>query len=314
MKKILKIILILFIIINIYSMIPVISLYFKKTPSSMPKNEEVTKNLSKNKEPYFSFIVTSDTGSGFFMNESATLKIVSSMNREDRFKKTPIDFVVNIGDVTYRGRESHYKNYLKIKEMIKFPVIDAIGNHDDDIDDGEKGLALFTKYIGKKEFSFGDRNSYFIFLDNKEGEFTEEQFTNLKKELEKAKEYKHTFIFMHKPPFNPFQQSWYRPETNPWSHRFLKLCDENKVDIVFSGHEDGGRIVKIGSVTYIVATGGGTLLMQPSSEGGFLHYIVVKVNNDYIDYEVRKIFPPVWEFFVYYMWKDLSYFLRGLLN
>jgi len=115
---------------------------------------------------------------------------------------------------------------------------------------------------------------------------------------------------MHKPPFNPYQQAWYRVETNPWSRRFLKLCDERGVKMVFSGHENVSRVVKFGSVTYMVCGGGGTLLIQPSSQGGFLNYISVKVNGDYIDYEIRKIFPPAWEFFFYYMWKDLIYFVR----
>jgi len=314
MKKFLKIILVIFIILNVYSLIPVISLYIRKAPSSWAMNETEVKKIEKNKDPYFSFIVMSDTASGLFLTESATLKLVSGINREDRFRKVPIDFVINIGDITFRGRESHYKNYLKIKKMIKFPVIDVIGNHDDDYDNGPKGEALFKKYMGKKEFSFTDRNSYFIVLDNKDGEFKEHQFAWLEKELIIANDYKHTFIFMHKPPFNPFQESWYRVETNPWSHRFLKLCDEHKVDIVFSGHESGIKVSKFGSVTYIVSGGGGSLLMQPSSEGGFLNYVVVKVNRDYVDYEVRKVFPPAWEFFCYYMWKDLSYFLRGLLN
>ena len=314
MKKFLKVLLIIFIVINVYSFIPIISFYFSKTPDvdSIETNEEIAKNLKENKEPYFAFIVTSDTGSGFFMNEASTLKLVSGINREDRFKKVPIDFVVNVGDVTFRGRESHYKNYLKIKEMIKFPVISAIGNHDDDIDNGPQGLSLFRKLCGKEEFSFVDRNSFFLVINNQDGDFKEDQFSWLLGELIKAKAYEHVFIFMHKPPFNPYQQAWYRPETNPWSHRFLALCDKYNVDVVFSGHENVSRVAKFGSVTYIVCGGGGTLLIQPSNEGGFLNYVFVKVNRDYIDYEIRKVYPPIWEFFCYYMWKDLLYFMRNV--
>ena len=311
MKKIWKIIFILFILINVYSLIPVISLYFEKAPAEWTTNEEVVKNLEKNEEPYFSFIVISDTGSGFFMNESVTLKIASRINKEDRFKKGPIDFVINIGDVTFRGRESHFQNYAKIKNKIKFPVIDVIGNHDDDYTGRSD---LFNKYCGKKEFSFSDRNSYFIVLDNLNGDFTEEQFLSFEKELEKGKAYEHIFVFLHKPPFNPFSETWYRAETNPWSLRFMHLCDKYGVDIVFSGHEEGHRIVKFGSVTYVVAAGGGSLMVQPSSEGGFLNYIVIKVNRNYVDYEVKKVSPPIWEFFTYYMWKDFVYFLKGILN
>jgi len=313
MKRFFKILFVIFIILNLYSLIPVITLYLKKAPPSAPCNEDIIKRFEGNKDPYFSFIVTSDTGSGLFLNEAATLKIVKSINREDRFKKIPIDFLINVGDVTFRGRDSHYRNYLKIKEMIKFPVLDAIGNHDDDLDNGPQGMALFKKYSGLPEFSFADRNSYFIVLDNKDGDFKEEQFKRLEEALIKAKAYKHTFIFMHKPPFNPYQQAWYRVETNPWSHRFLKLCDKYGVDMVFSGHENVSRVVKFGSVTYVVCGGGGTLLIQPSYEGSFLNYIVVKVNRDYVDYEIRKVRSPLWEFFTYYMWKDIVYRVRDLL-
>jgi hypothetical protein len=305
---------IIFIAVNAYSFIPIIRFYFKKAQVVKMRNEDVAKKLKRNTEPYFEFIVTSDTGSGNFLNEASTLKVISGINREDRFKKIPIDFVVNVGDVTFRGKEPHYRNYLKIKEGIKFPVIDAIGNHDDDLDNGPGGAALFNKYCGDEEFSFTDRNSLFLVLDNKGGDFREEQFAWLEGELKKAGNFEHTFIFMHKPPFNPYQQAWYRPETNPWSYRFLKLCDKYGVRMVFSGHENISRVVKFGSVTYVVSGGGGTLLIQPSAEGGFLNYVVVKVNRGYVDYEIRKVRPPIWEFFGYYLWKDLVYFVRGWLN
>lgn len=314
-NKILKILIIIFIAANLYSLIPIISFYLKRPPAVITTNQEIAENLKVNKDPYFSFIVLSDTGSGLFLNEASTLKLASRINREDRFKKIPIDFVVNVGDVTWRGKESHYKSYLKMKEMIKFPVIDAIGNHDDDFDNGPKDASvLFNKYCGKKEFSFTDRNSYFIVLDDRDGDFKEGQFKWLEEELRKAQNYKHVFIFMHKPPFNPYQQAWYRIETNPWSHRFLKLCDRYHVDIVFSGHENISRVVQFSSVKYIVCGGGGTLLVLPAASGGFLNYVAVKVNKDFVDYEIRKVQPPIWEFFVYYMWKELVYFVTGLRN
>jgi hypothetical protein len=74
--------------------------------------------------------------------------------------------------VTFRGREKQYQNYVKLREEIKYPVINVIGNHDDDVDNGPEGTALFEKYCGKKDFSFSDRNSYFIALDNIDGDVT----------------------------------------------------------------------------------------------------------------------------------------------
>jgi len=311
--KILSAAIIAFLALNLYSFMPIVGFYLSEMPAAFDRNQDIIERLKKNKEPYFSFIVISDTSSGLFLSEASTLKIISSMNREDRFHKVPIDFVVNVGDVTFRSRPSHYRNYVKIRERIKFPVITVIGNHDAETYKGIEGDELFKKYCGEKDFSFVDRNSYFIVLDDEEGDLAERQFEWLENEFKKAASYEHKFVFMHKPPFNPYQQSWYRIETCPWSYRFLKLCEQYKVTMVFSGHEYVQRTEDFGGVKYVVCGGGGTLLTAPSWEGSSLNYIVVKVNRDYVSSEVRKIMPPVWQYFTFYMWKDLIYFVRDLL-
>ena len=93
----------------------------------------------------------------------------------------------------------------------------------------------------------------------------------------------------------------------------MKLCEKYKVDIVFSGHEHMFRKMEFGGVRYIVSGGGGMIPHIPAWDGGYLHYIVVKVYGDYVDYEVRKVFPPAWELFTYYIWKDAFYFLKSVL-
>lgn len=291
-----------------FSLIPLPALYLKKHPAPYT-NSDAVKKLKNNTEGHFEFIVMGDCHSGLPFNDSATLKLVYNINREDRFKKLPVDFVAIAGDLTFRGSKWDYSVFNKIRAMIKFPVISAIGNHDDD----KNGAAHFKKYIAEKEFSFANRNSYFIVVDNGSGDLTEEQFSYLESELKKSSSYAHRFVILHKTPLSPYQQSWYRPELNPWAERFMKLCDRHKVDMVFSGHEHMFRSRKLGSVEYMVSGGGGMLIHLPSSGGGFLHYVVIRVYGDYVDYEVRKIFPPLWEFFAYYMWKDLIYFVKDVL-
>ncbi|MCK4463798.1 MAG: hypothetical protein KAU58_05760, partial [Candidatus Omnitrophica bacterium] len=109
--KILSAIIIAFLALNLYSFTPIVRFYLSKIPAGFERNLDIAERLKKNKEPYFSFIVISDTSSGLFLNEASTLKIISVMNREDRFHKVPIDFVINVGDVTFRSRPSHYRNY-----------------------------------------------------------------------------------------------------------------------------------------------------------------------------------------------------------
>jgi hypothetical protein len=83
--------------------------------------------------------------------------------------------------------------------------------------------------------------------------------------------------------------------------------------MVISGHEHIFKKGNFGGVKYITSGGGGMLTQIPASEGGFLHYLVVRVYGDYVDFEVRKIFPPLWEFLTYYMWKEMFYFLKGVI-
>ncbi|MDD5428469.1 MAG: metallophosphoesterase [Candidatus Omnitrophica bacterium] len=309
MKKILRIIAIIILAASIYSLVPVLWLYVSKDPAPYT-NKQAVEKLKDNKGDYFEFIVFGDNHSGLIFDDSATLKIVRSINREDRFRKIPIDLAIIAGDVSFRGSRWDYRTYNKIKSMIKMPVISAMGNHDDDKDDG----TLFKKYAGEKEFAFANRNCYFIVIDNISGNMTEEQFAKLEEELTVSSFYTHRFIIMHKSPLSPYFQSWYRPELNPWSYRFMKLCEKYKVDIVFAGHEHMFMEKKLGGVRYIVTGGGGILQNIPDSDGGFLHYTAVRVYGDYIDYEVRKIFPPVWEYFTFYMWKDALYFFKNALS
>lgn len=311
MNRFIRILSVILLVITLYSLLPAVSLYLKK--DAMPyTNEEAIEKLESNQCEYFSFIVLGDNHAGLVFNDSATLKLISHINREDRFKKIPIDFVAVAGDVTNRGSEWDYRAYNKVRSLIKWPVISAIGNHDDD-DDRGRDLTYFKKYIGGGEFSFANRNSYFIVIDNAIGDLIDKQFADIEEELKKSALYKHRFIIAHKAPLSLYQQSWFRPELSPWSYRFMKMCENYKVDIVFSGHEHMFQTETFGGVRYIISGGGGMLIQIPSSDGGFLHYLVVRVYGDYVDYEVRKVFPPLWEFLTYYMWKEIFYLLKSIV-
>ncbi|MDP3790506.1 MAG: metallophosphoesterase [Candidatus Omnitrophota bacterium] len=308
MKKTLRILGLVLLIGIVYSLIPVTALYLGKDVSG-PTNEQIIEKLKNNKGNVFSFIVFGDNHAGFIFNDSAFLKIIHNINRENRFKKLNIDFVTNLGDISFiKGTEWDYRLYDRLRAKIKWPVISLMGNHDD-----EKGSdRRFKKYLGKKEFTFTDRNSYFIVLDNNITSLSEEQCKWLEEELQKSASYAHRFIFMHKQAMSLYQQSWFRPELGSWSYRFMKLCEKYKVDIVFAGHEHMFREATYGGVRYVMSGGAGMLNQIPEADGGYLHYLVVRVYGDYVDFEVRKIFPPLWEYFTYYMWKELFYLLKDV--
>jgi len=308
MKRFLKITGIVLLIASAVSLAPVIPLYLSKEPVPYT-NAQAAGQLAANKGDSFRFLVFSDNHAGLVLDDSAMLKVVRSMNREDRFKKTPVDFVLSAGDISFRSSKWDFRIFDIMRSRINRPVICAAGNHDDD---NKKTKNLFKKYCGSNEMSFVDRNSYFIILDNTIGAITPRQFVWLESELEKSLAYKHRFIIMHKPPLSPYQQAWYKPELSAWPYRFMKLCEKYKVDIVFTGHEHMFKKSSYGGVKYITTGGAGMPMDIPTSAGGYHHYLAVRVLGDYVDLEVRKIFPPLWEYLCYYMWKDLFYTLKSV--
>ena len=298
-----KTIIIIFVLMVIYSLLPLVSFYFVKGASKNDNNEKAVNELKNNEGVYFSFIVFGDNHAGLCFNDAAALKEIWNMNREDRFGKSPIDFVLNVGDVTLDGSGRQFLNYKKLQSLIKYPLVSAIGNHDEPF--------LFKEFCGMKEFVFVNRNSYFIVLDNEIGELSEKQFVYLEEKLKDAQKYENIFIAMHKPPFDPYQQEWYNMDNSPWAFRFRKLCARYNVDMVFSGHKHMFKSETFDGVENVVTGGGGMLIEIPEADGGYLHYVKVTVNHDYVKYEVRKVSPPLWEYVTYYFWKEAVYWARN---
>jgi Calcineurin-like phosphoesterase. len=148
MRRLIKIIAIVALAALIYSILPVIPLYLQKK-APMPTNDQIAEKLKANKDEPFSFIAFGDNHAGFIFDDSAFLKIISRINREGRFRKFKIDFVMGLGDIAFRkGTRWEYTIYNRLRSRVKFPVISAMGNHDDD----RHGEHLFKEQIGKKNF------------------------------------------------------------------------------------------------------------------------------------------------------------------
>jgi len=295
-----KILFSLIVILLAYSFLPLISFWFTTPASNSDNNQANIKRLKDNKGDYFSFIVFGDSHNGLFTNDASTLKLIWHMNREDRFRKIPIDFVLHTGDVSLNGSNRDFRSWKKMQGLIKYPVIAAIGNHDN--------RELFTEYCGARQFTFSNRNSYFIVIDNADDG---PDIVWLEEKLQEGQKYAHTFVIMHKPPCDPYQQEWYNIDNAPWAYQLRKLLAKYRVDTVFAGHKHMFKHQRFDNIDYITTGGGGMLIEIPESEGGYLHYVRVMVNHGYVTYEVRKISPPLWLHITYYLGKEALYWVRN---
>ena len=297
MKKIGRFLLALVLLSLLISFLPVCALYFEKDPSICTNAQAIAK-LKYKKEELFGFVVFGDNHAGLILSDSVALKLINRINAEDRYngqgvdQKLPIRFVMSTGDGTFRSRSWDYRMMNRLRSHLKWPVISARGNHDDD---NNPTLTYFRQYVGQSQLSFSYGNSYFIVADDSHGDITDDQFLWLEGELKKSLSYKHCFVFAHKSPISSSFLTWYRPEVRSWSYRLMKLLEQYKVYAMFAGHEHMFHQQTYGGVRYIVTGGAGMIPTIPSSEGGFTNYVVVRVYGDYVDYEVRHVTPPIWE-------------------
>jgi len=191
--------------------------------------------------------------------------------------------------------EDDYIRAKAILEKIESPVYIAPGNHEYA---AKEGKDVYEKlFFSPTYYSFDENSIHFIFLDTEipeeEGTITGEQLNWLKEDLEKNKD-KLIFVFMHRPmfslvnpDFDPNKKESFTSKEN--RDLLVDLFAKYRVKAVFSGHEHAYYRKVVRDVEYITTGGGGAPMLVPPQEGGFAHYIIVKVKeNNQIDIKVYE--------------------------
>jgi hypothetical protein len=194
-------------------------------------------------------------------------------------------FVVNVGDLILgggsEGLATQWDEFDRVVRECRVPFIPVPGNHDVSDAVSEK---IYTERTGPLTFAFSFGNSRFIVLNTEEigavDRLSPSQLDWLKNELE-ATQAKNIFIFLHKPYFaSDWDKSW---------AEVAALFPGKPVRAVFAGHlhyyqywgeRDG--------VHYIITGGGGSPLHAEEEEGGFFHYLWVRVRDTSMDWAVIR--------------------------
>ena len=194
-------------------------------------------------------------------------------------------FVMSMGDLILggaaEGLEPQWVEFEKFMSKLRVPFFPAPGNHDISDNASEE---IYKTRIGPTCYAFSYGNARFIMLDSEEpgqvDTFSNVQIEWLKKELAKVKE-KHLFLFFHKPYFIiPNQPGWSVVES--LLQRFPSV-------VVFAGHDHRYLDVgKRGNIQYVISGGGGGPIRTDPEEGGFHHYLWVRVQGDEVKWSVIK--------------------------
>jgi len=256
-----------------------------------------TKNLN---DFYFSALGDSRPASGSLQPEVFSALIRQIALREVRFVVMLGD-MVQLSDVGNVSKNKAVERWKQFTETI-FPIASQIpwyavvGNHDET--DQENSLEVYRKiwtfpsngpttedWFDETLYWFDFGNSLFIALNTEEPghekSISAQQYFWIKKILEeKGPQYRHIFIFSHKPIVG--------------SSRIMEMARDmdlntlfsmNKVTAVFSGHDHLYCKVEKGAILYFISGGAGSPLYSNLCEGleiSKYHFLLVHVNNEKI--------------------------------
>ncbi len=210
-------------------------------------------------------------------------------------KDHEIKFAMDIGDLVFDGEMEKYRYFFKqVKKNLTIPLLTAIGNHEL----REKGRGLYYELFGPFYYSFHIGKDYFIVLDdaNEKG-LDLWQLNWLKKQLKEATSYRHKFVFMHVPLFDPrdskFPTPFFHhclPKKN--AEKLLKIFEKYKITHIFACHIHAYYNGKWGSIPYTITGGAGAELIGDNPAHDFYHYLKVTIKGNKVKIEVIKIPTP----------------------
>lgn len=277
-----------------------------RTPKqqSIPTRQDVP-TASKEKYPRlpysersFSFAVLGDSrpAAPLLPQPNNFLKLIDQINEEKPA------FVIHTGDVVAGGtRKSalyirQYKDFLSTIAKLRVSYHLAPGNHDIENRSGQKAF----KQILNRElyYSFDHNDSHFIILNTdtpgEAGRIGADQLNWLKEDLERNKDDRHIFVAMHRPLYSLMNPERKRNGHQSFTDRrseyeVRRLMTEYQVDAVFAGHEHFFNKQVRDGVTYIITGVAGASPYANEKQGGFYHYVRVKVEGDSVHMEVVKL-------------------------
>lgn len=223
----------------------------------------------------FTFIVFGDNRDGPQILD----KIIEETN-----KKNPV-FCIDLGDLVPSGKESQYTAFTAQLEKLNVPVYTIPGNHDVH---GE-GRKFYNQLLGPDYYSFNYGGCRFLMLDNSTGGFSAEEYKWLDTDLKENKS-KHFLAFFHMPTYSIYPRySGHIMRDKEEAKKFMELAKKEHFLAVFTGHLHLYASEKRDGTLYVTSGGAGAPLHSTPFQGGFYHYIIVKIDKGSINTEVIQV-------------------------
>jgi len=207
-----------------------------------------------------------------------------------------LGFAMDLGDMVHDGEMKQYQRFFtQVHKNIKIPLLTAIGNHELH----KKGRQMYSKLFGPSYYSFRiGRDSFIVIDDANENKLDQLQYQWLKKELEKAADDLHRFVFMHVPLFDPRGGNHHHCLPPEAARSLLDLFKTYKVSHIFTGHIHAYYTGNWEGIPFTITGGAGGELVGNNPAHDFFHYLKVIVKNEDVKISVVPIASPdFWSWF-----------------
>ncbi len=185
-------------------------------------------------------------------------------------------FIVIGGDLVKNGLYWEYKRFISALEGAPVPVFLVPGNHDLEF----CGRRYFTRFLAPDHYYFTYGKDLFVVLDTNGRE--RGQIEWLEKVLSGAA-YRHRFVFVHKPPFDPRPSHHHAMGDREFARRLLAVLVKHGVDVLFASHIHSFLEAQYKGVRIIITGGLGAHRKVPLEP---FHYIRVRVSGEEVGVEM----------------------------
>lgn len=243
------------------------------------KKNKVEKSGAQSEKPW-SFIVCGDPQNNYEVFSRVTEAAKS------------VEFLIVAGDITGSGTEQEFKTFSSFmaQKGVRFYAIP--GNHDVARAPPD---TLFAKYVGKPSQSFSHKNCFFVLIDNSSSKkgFYKEERERVKKDLQAARtrDFDHFIAICHVPPGYPYSLMMEESERSAMANNdyLVPLLEEFGVKELFCGHFHAFRQYKEDGLRITITGGAGAPLHASERNGGYYHYLLLKVSGKKLEIRVVRI-------------------------
>lgn len=228
----------------------------------------------------FSFIVCGDPQGNF----SAFSKIVEAAKG--------VDFMIIAGDLTETGTPDEFANFNNLMKTSRVRFYCVPGNHDII---STTSTELYSQYFGAPYQSFDYKNSHFVLIDNSNPRlgFYPEERKWVEEDLRKARQkgFDHIFAVAHVPPGCVYSSRLSSEgKQGIEANRYLvPILSSGGVEELFCGHFHVYSREETQGMHLTITGGAGARPHLTEENGGFHHYILVKVRGKQKTLKVVRI-------------------------